>query len=146
MTAFRAGILVLALIALAACTSTRPAGTSSAMALAPEPAAITAQALKATNVSDFVDAQALAVLSEKERTEAASAQFYALQFGRPGAPRQWQGDKGSSGRISVGPYVRVNERDCREFTHEVQTSAGTYKRSGLACRLDGGTWEAISEV
>ena len=79
----------------------------------------------------------------KEKTEAASAQFYALQFGRPGAPRLWQGDKGNSGKISVGPYVRVNERDCREFTHDVTTRAGDFSKTGMACRLEGGTWETV---
>lgn len=146
MTAIRVGFSIVLMLALAACSSTQSSYRAAPMALAPEPAQATAAALQATDVSDFVDAQALAVLSDKERIEAASAQFYALQFGRPGAPRQWQGDKGSSGRISVGPYVRVNDRDCREFTHDVTTSAGKYQRSGLACRLEGGTWETVSET
>ncbi|MBU1176168.1 MAG: hypothetical protein KKH72_12260 [Alphaproteobacteria bacterium] len=146
MKLWRFGLAAVLLLSLAACSSTRPGYSVAPMALAPEPAATTAAALEATEIADFVEAQALAVLSEKERIEAASAQFYALQFGRPGAPRLWQGDKGASGQISVGPYVRVNERDCREFTHEVETSAGKYTRSGLACRFEGGNWETVGDA
>lgn len=142
----RLGLSVLVLTSLAACSSTRTGYSSSAMALAPEPAKVTEQALQATDIAQFVDASALASLSDKERIEAASAQFYALQFGRPGAPRLWQGDKGNSGKISVGPYVRVNQRDCREFTHDVTTDTGQHQRTGLACRLEGGTWEAVTDT
>lgn len=145
MNHLRFGLAALLLVGLSACSSTRTGYISSPMALAPEPAKATIVALEGTEIGQFVDARALAVLSEKERTEAASAQFYALQFGRPGAPRLWQGDQGNSGKISVGPYVRVNERDCREFTHDVATSSGAYQKTGMACRLEGGTWEAVRD-
>ncbi len=141
----RLGLSVLLLVSLAACSSTRTNYPVAPLALAPEPAKVTTAALEATNITEFVDPAVLSALSDKERVEAASAQFYALQFGRPGAPRLWQGDKGSSGSISVGPYVRVNERDCREFTHNVTTKLGTYTKTGMACRLEGGTWEAIEQ-
>jgi surface antigen len=146
MTFFRFGLSVVLLVGLAACSSTRTGYNTAPMALAPEPAKATAAALQATDIAQFVDAKALGALSEKERTEAASAQFYALQFGRPGAPRLWQGDQGNSGKISVGPYVRVNERDCREFTHDVMTKAGAFHRTGMACRLEGGTWETVADI
>ena len=146
MRLVRLSLSILLLGTLAACSSTGMNASVSPMALAPEPAAVTAAALKATEISQFIDTKALSALSEKERIEAASAQFYALQYGRPGAPRLWQGDTGNSGKISVGPYVRVNARDCREFTHDVSTSAGQYTRSGMACRLEGGTWETVGDV
>ena len=145
MTILRFGLSVLLLVTLAACSTARTGYSTAPMALAPPPAEATAAALESTDVGQFIDPQALLVLSDKERTEAASAQFYALQFGRPGAPRLWQGDRGNSGRISVGPYVRVNERDCREFTHDVTTTAGQFHRSGMACRVSGGTWETTQE-
>lgn len=145
MTMLRFGLTAVLLVTLAACSSTRFESTSSpALALAPEPSKTVSSALKATEIGQFVDAKALAVMSDQEKNEAASAQFYALQFGRPGAPRLWQGDRGDSGKISVGPYVRVNERDCRAFTHEVTTRAGDFSKSGMACRLEGGTWEATN--
>ena len=144
MTMFRFGLSVLALTALAAC-SNAGVNTSPIAPMALAPAAATATALKSTDITQFIDPGALTVMSDKDRTEAASAQFYALQFGRPGAPRQWQGDDGNSGQINVGPYVRVNDRDCREFTHKVATGSGNFSKSGMACRLEGGTWESASD-
>ena len=142
MTMIRFGLSAVLLVTLAACSSTRFGTDSVAPMALTEPATATTAALQATDIAQFVSPQALSVMSNQEKNEAASAQFYALQFGRPGAPRRWQGDKGDSGSISVGPYVRVNDRDCREFTHDVTTSAGQFTKTGMACRQAGGTWEA----
>ncbi len=142
MTFSRFCLSALLLTALAACSNTRSGVAPMAYGPTADPVESTQVALQATDITQFIDPRALALLSEKERTEAASAQFYALQFGRPGAPRLWQGDQGNSGSISVGPYVRVNERDCREFTHDVTASAQVYRWTGMACRLEGGNWEA----
>ena len=104
------------------------------------PVTATEQGITTTNIADFIAAAALGKLSSKDKTEASSAQFYALQYGRPGAPRTWQGDSGASGKVSVGPYVRVNTLDCREFSHSVTVSGVTYERSGTACREADGSW------
>lgn len=104
------------------------------------PAQATALALSATEIGAYLDPEALKLLSQKERAEAASAQFYALQFGRPGAPRLWQGDSGASGKISVGPYVRVNALACREFAHAVTISGKEFLHGGTACREENGQW------
>lgn len=103
----------------------------------------TASAISATDLGGFVDPKAVGQLSEKEKAEAASAQFYALQFGRPGAPRVWQGDSGASGKVLVGPFVRVNELDCREFSHLVENKGQSYTRSGTACREANGSWSVV---
>ena len=103
----------------------------------------TADAISATNILAFINPTAAAKLSKKEQAEAASAQYYALQFGRPGAPRSWQGDTGASGRVSVGPYVRVNTLDCREFSHSVTIGGVAYERNGTACREADGSWDVV---
>jgi surface antigen len=141
------------LSSLAACSST---GTTTQIAQAapvvatapviaapslPSPAQTTQQALLTTSIADgFVDPAAVALMSGKDSAEANSAQFYALQFGRPGAPRQWAGDKGATGSVSVGPYVRVNNLDCRDFTHIVKIGGQDYTRKGTACREQNGNW------
>ena len=105
------------------------------------PAQTTQQALLTTSVSNgFVEAAALSQMTAKDSAEANSAQFYALQFGRPGAPRQWAGDKGTTGTVAVGPYVRVNNLDCREFTHTVKIGGKDYVKKGTACREQNGNW------
>lgn len=88
---------------------------------------------------DYIDGSALGQLTPAQRSAANDAQFYALQFGRPGAPRSWSSG-GASGQVSVGPYVRVNNLDCREFSHRVTLNGQTYTRSGTACREVDGAW------
>lgn len=91
-------------------------------------------------LGEFVDASVLSSLSAKDKSEAASAQYFALQTGRPGAPRNWSGDTGATGSIVVGPYVRVNNLDCREFTHTVKFDGSEFVKSGTSCR-ENGTWK-----
>jgi len=141
-------------LTLAACTSS---GTSQvvqapvvsqtpvmAQPLVPTPAQTTQLALATTSVANgFVDSAALALMTAKDSAEANSAQFYALQFGRPGAPRQWAGDKGTTGSVAVGPYVRVNNLDCRDFTHTVKSGGKDYVKKGTACREQNGNWAVV---
>lgn len=131
------------LLSLAACARLGPTTTTSPQRITQAPAVTTSAALSATDVTDFLDAGVAAKLSEKERMEAASAQFYALQFGRPAAPRSWQGDAGSSGKVTVGPYVRVNQLDCRDYSHEVTVNKESTVSSGTACREQTGSWKAV---
>ena len=93
-----------------------------------------------TDVTAFTDPTAYGLLGAKSKAEVAGAQFNALQFGRVGAPRNWQGDKGQSGVVSVGPYVRVNLIDCRDFSNTVTIAAQDYVKKGTACREADGSW------
>ncbi|SHE38888.1 hypothetical protein [Devosia limi] len=140
-------------LTLAACTTSGPATTfAQAPVIAPviagptlaSPAQTTQVALAQTSVANgFVDPAALALMTAKDSAEANSAQFYALQFGRPGAPRQWAGDKGATGTVAVGPYVRVNNLDCRDFTHTVKVAGADYVKKGTACREQTGNWTVV---
>jgi surface antigen len=105
------------------------------------PAESRAVAASMTDVSAFVDPGVLGLMSAKSKTEAAGAQFNALQFGRVGAPRNWVGDNGQSGAVTVGPYVRVNLIDCRDFTHTVTAGGQQYTKKGTACREADGSWQ-----
>ena len=149
----RFAILATPLLAmtLAACSSTgttqvvqAPVVTAAPVFAAPlvaSPAQTTQQALATTSVSNgFVDPAALSRMSTTDSAAANTAQFYALQFGRPGAPRQWAGDKGTTGTVAVGPYVRVNNLDCRDFTHTVKLSGQEFVKKGTACREQNGNW------
>lgn len=144
-----APLLALTLAACSPTTNPTPVVTQAPVAAAPviaqpvipTPAQTTQQAMLTTSVSNgFVDPAALSVMSAKDSAEANSAQFYALQFGRPGAPRQWTGEKNTTGSVAVGPYVRVNNLDCRDFTHTVKAGGKEYVRKGTACREQNGNW------
>ena len=99
-----------------------------------------ASANLANNISSYIGREIAEKLSKKELAEAASAQYYALQFGRVGAPRVWQGDRGASGKVFVGPYVRVNSLNCRQFTHSIIIEGQKYEQKGTACRENSGNW------
>src|SRR5690606_1777857 len=143
---------VLALV-LAGCTSSAPTQVVQAPVVAqpviaqpmvPTSAQTVQQARLTTSISNgFVDAAALSQMTAKDSAEANSAQFYALQFGRPGAPRQWAGDKGTTGSVAVGPYVRVNNLDCRDFTHTVKIGGKDFMKKGTACREQTGNWNVV---
>jgi Surface antigen len=153
MNRFSTLALPLLALALAGCSSTGTANVAQAP-VAAQPVIVqpmvptTAQAVQTARLTTsiangFVDPAALALMTAKDSNEANSAQFYALQFGRPGAPRQWAGDKGTTGSIAVGPYVRVNNLDCRDFTHTVKINGTDYVRKGTACREQNGNWNVV---
>ena len=140
-------------LALAGCSSTGTTQTVQApvqaqpvivQPMVPTSAQTVQTARLTTSIANgFVDPAALALMTAKDSTEANSAQFYALQFGRPGAPRQWAGDRGTTGSVAVGPYVRVNNLDCRDFTHTVKVNGADYVRKGTACREQNGNWNVV---
>lgn len=151
MTKFIRALAFLPVAFLAACTTTGGGYTQPApqvvatapvapVVVVPTPAQTTAAALQTTNIDGFVDASTLALMSANDKVQASNAQFYAMQFGRPGAPRTWSGDKGTKGTVQVGPYVRVNNLDCRDFTHVVTLGGQTYTKKGTACREADGRW------
>lgn len=148
----------LAVLALAGCmgstqnigpTLARPnptlstASTASLQPAVVQPAEATATARALTDVSAFIDPAALPLLSAKDKAEASTAQFYALEVGRVGAPRMWQGDSGHSGSIVVGPNGQANNLRCRDFTNTVTIGGQEYVRKGNACREVDGRWWVI---
>ena len=101
----------------------------------------TQMAMAMTDVSAFIDPAAMALIGANAKTQATAAQFNALEYGRPGAPRDWQGGDGtSSGRVTVGPDLNVNNLRCRNFTHTVTISGKAYVRTGQACRERAAGW------
>lgn len=95
-----------------------------------------------SGMTDYIETAALTNMSTTDKNEASSAQYFALQTGRPGAPRSWSGDNGTTGKVLVGPFIRVNNLDCREFTHTVTLSGQEYSKSGTSCR-ENGNWTVV---
>jgi len=156
MKSLKAALLVVMALSLAACARTTGFSTTQTafppptMSTLPDfetpqptqPAPIQQARLDPGNYS-YLDTGALNQLSTAQRSAANDAQFYALQFGRPGAPRSWSA-AGATGQVSVGPYVRVNNLDCREFSHRVTVGGQTYTKSGTACREADGAWGVVN--
>lgn len=141
-----------ALLLLAGCTSTAqnpqyasgPVVTTAApppvqtAQLAPREQTALAQAM--TDISGFIDPAGYKLMSSRDQLEASGAQFNALEYGRPGAPRSWQGDSAHSGQVTVGPDLLVNNTRCRLFTHTVTVDGKPYVRKGQACREQAAGW------
>lgn len=142
---------MLALLALGGCSwgGGGPSESAGPVLAAPTPAPVAEPVNSAsrataetalTDISGYVDAAVLAKLTSRDRTEAVGAQYNALMYGRPGAPRAWAGDKGTTGQVVVGPYVTVNNINCRDFTHTVTLAGSSFSRKGTACRDPNGVW------
>jgi len=104
-----------------------------------QPVVVAVNTQTAGDASAFIDAGAYAKLTGADRAEAATAQINALNFGRPGAPRNW-GKSGTTGSVTVGPYVQVNNTSCRNFTHVVTISGAAFTKQGTACKDATGNW------
>lgn len=132
-----------ALIFLSACSRTAQIPSSNIAALPVQQTLQNPSPLsndRAVEIINFVNSASYSQLSESDKTEAAATQFNALQFGRPGAPRNWVGSNGNKGEIIVGPFIRLDGQDCRTFEHSVSTSLTTNKLSSIACRTNAGEW------
>lgn len=123
-------------------TTTAALAPATTQSVEPTPQQATASAVASTDLTGSIEPAAVSLLSEKDRNDASRAAFYALQFGRAGAPRTWAGTTGS-GQITVGPEVQANSLTCRDFTHTVTVGANKYARKGTACREVGGTWSVV---
>jgi surface antigen len=115
-------------------------GSMDTQTSAPPPAQVASTGVQNLDITGFTDPAGISLMSATDKAQAASAQYYALQFGRVGAARTWAGDKGHSGSISVGPFVKVNNNDCRDFTNIVNIDSRSYTKRGTACRGFDGGW------
>ncbi|MFI5409884.1 hypothetical protein [Kaistia sp. UC242_56] len=84
-------------------------------------------------------------LDDRERQRAEQAEFQALEYGRPGSPVEWRGDReGFRGEVVPGPRYRVNAYDCRDYTHRIWAGGEPQAARGTACRQAEGSWRPIS--
>jgi surface antigen len=157
MQTFIRALPLFALVSLAGCVGTGSTMTTSQPTILPStpaqpilsapsvpaPSVATTSGVLNTDIAAYVDPTVLPLMSAKERADASTAQFYALLFGRPGAPRTW-GGAGSKGSVVVGRYVRVNNLDCRDFTHTVTVAGKDYVHKGTACREGSGNWSVAA--
>jgi surface antigen len=108
------------------------------------PIVLADNAQTAGDASAFIDAGAYAKLSSADRADASAATFNALKFSRPGAPRAWGKSGGTSGTMTVGPLVTVNNTTCRNFTHVVTIAGTALTKQGTACQDGVGGWVVSS--
>ena len=84
-------------------------------------------------------------LDEEDRRRAYAAEMQALEYGGPGTPVSWQGQRGARGTIVPGPYhARGQYQRCREYSHTVYIQGRPEVARGVACRNPDGSWNPIS--
>ncbi|MCC6946967.1 MAG: hypothetical protein IT539_04285 [Bradyrhizobiaceae bacterium] len=84
-------------------------------------------------------------LDEEDRRRAYAAEMQALEYGGPGTPVSWQGQRGTRGTIVPGPYhARGQYQRCRDYSHTIYINGRPEVARGVACRNPDGTWSQIS--
>jgi surface antigen len=84
-------------------------------------------------------------LDEEDRRRAYAAEIQALEYGGPGTPVSWQGQRGTRGTIVPGPYhARGQYQRCRDYSHTIYVNGRPEVARGVACRNPDGTWTQIS--
>ena len=84
-------------------------------------------------------------LDAEDRRRAYMAEMQALEYGSPGAPVGWRGERGAYGTIVAGPpYPQGGYERCREYTHTIYIQGRPQTARGIACRNPDGSWNPIS--
>jgi surface antigen len=84
-------------------------------------------------------------LDEEDRRRAFAAEMQALEYGGPGTPVSWEGERGARGTIVPGPYhARGQYQRCRDYSHTIYVQGKPEVARGVACRNPDGTWSRIS--
>jgi surface antigen len=82
-------------------------------------------------------------LDANDQRLAANAQYQALNAGPTGAPVQWRGRRNYGNVVAGSPY-RVNDYNCRDYTHTIYIDGRPEVARGTACRQPDGTWQVVS--
>ena len=141
----RIGAILLAMLALSACASTKVAGSGSTVRAFADSGgqAAPAAAIVDAMAGGLIGGQIGANLDHRERRKALEAESRALEYMLPGQPVGW-GDKGKrSGEVVAGSPYRVGSQDCRQYTHEVMIDGRSATARGAACRNPNGSWTPL---
>lgn len=124
----RAGLVVVAALALAACQSA--AGVPGIGGQADD-----------TMRPGLATEEIRGMFTGTARKLALQAEFKALQFGPTGAPVAWEGRGERRGSVIPGPVYRIGSRDCRDYTHTFYVGDEATVRKGTACRREESDWK-----
>lgn len=143
--------LVMAMLALAGCTTTRFDGVSSGQSgLSPKSGGIAnadgegARTILSAMDGGLVGSLKSVNLSAADRNSALEAEYRALEYTPNGQAVSWQGGNGTGGEVTAAQPYRVGSQDCRQYSHVV--TAGTAKQTarGTACRNSDGSWTPLT--
>jgi len=128
--------LAIAALALAGCQSAHTEATASLAAYAPTESG--------QNLTSGLAGTAIGLdLSAKDRRAALAAEYRALEYGQTGAPIAWRG-RSVRGEVVAGPLYKVNDYDCRQYTHTITIKGKSETARGTACRAPDGAWQPVA--
>ena len=78
-----------------------------------------------------------------DRRVAMEAEYRALEYGQAGSPVQWRGKMGRHGDVVAGTQYRINDYNCRDYTHTIYIDGRPQVARGTACRQADGRWQAV---
>ena len=82
-------------------------------------------------------------VDEADRQIGLNAEYRALEYGENGVGVDWTGHNSVAGAVVPGPRYRVNDYDCRQFTHTIISHGSTESARATACRGTDGTWRVV---
>jgi surface antigen len=82
-------------------------------------------------------------VTDIDRKIGLNAEYRALERGDSGIAVEWRGRSGSAGVVVPGPPYRINDYDCRRFTHTVSMRETTESATATACRTPEGVWRLV---
>ena len=82
-------------------------------------------------------------IDDGDRKIGLNAEYRALEYGENGVGVDWTGHNSVAGAVVPGPRYRVNDYDCRQFTHTVVLRGTTESARATACRGNDGMWRLV---
>jgi surface antigen len=132
-------------LALAGCASTDGVGLGAPLSATGLAAPQDSESIASEKIEALLGAGFGGGLGPGDLAAAYRAQTRALDQSRAGTSVTWSNPATrNKGEIVPGPVYIVNNLECRDFMHAVETSAGRQMRRGTACRRADGSWQAIA--
>jgi surface antigen len=78
-----------------------------------------------------------------DRKIGLAAEYRALEYGENAVGVDWTGHNSVAGAVVPGPRYRVNDYDCRQFTHTIVFKGDTESARATACRGNDGMWRVV---
>jgi surface antigen len=82
-------------------------------------------------------------VADIDRKIGLNAEYRALERGEAAVAVEWRGRAGSAGVVVPGPSYKINDYDCRRFTHTVSLRGTTESATATACRTPEGVWRLV---
>ncbi|EJN01426.1 hypothetical protein [Phyllobacterium sp. YR531] len=139
---FQIAIPLLAVIALAGCTTTSGGKTDGGTLSrwtggSKQPAKTSVLAALGNGLVGN------ASLEPDDRKRALQAEYQALEYSPAGKVVEWKNNGSRSGEVVAAQPYQVGSQNCRQYTHTIRIDGTPQSARGTACRNDDGSWTPL---